>query len=274
MELQFAHGLCRGVQLGDEGAQLVGLIALVLHNVGGSLAGKGLVIQLGLDALEVTLGLGLLLGDALELLKEKTEADFIDLPQTKPAAQRETPRHATYQEAKNHLESTVARWDKDSVVGILGQQITGACDTIRKLILSTPPEKRYGEIAPLFTKVLLYAHLCSDRAANGGEPGEMEKLLATGNSIRENIDSSTRQLATDPVFQELVLERIGGTEGAIPCPECAKFEKMILSGGCEPFWLEYKQRLKNLENQKEQPAAAKENQPVQQKQLDIPKITK
>ena len=215
-----------------------------------------------------------LFGGALDLFKEKTEADFIDLPQTKPAAKRETPRHATYQEAKDQLESTATRWEKDSVIGILGQQITGACDAIRKLILSTAPEKRYEEIAPLFTKVLLYAHLCSDRAANGGEPGKMEKLLATDNSIRENIDSSVRQLATDPVFQELVLERIGGTEGAIPCPECAKFEKMILSGGCEPFWLEYKQRLKDLESQKEQPAAAKENQPVQQKQLDIPKITK
>ena len=216
-----------------------------------------------------------LFGGALGLQNEKTEADLPEnLQQAKPALKREAPRHATYQEAKDQLESTATRWDKDSVIGILGQQMTGACDTIRKLILSTAPEKRYEEIAPLFTKVLLYAHLCSDRAANGGEPGEMEKLLATGNSIRENIDSSTRQLATDPVFQELVLERIGGTEGAVPCPECAKFEKMILSGGCEPFWLENKQRLKNLENQKEQPAAAKENQPVQQKQLDIPKITK
>ena len=58
------------LQLGDEGAELLRLLPLVLDDVGGGLGGEGLVRQLRLDALEVALGLGLLLGDALPLLLE------------------------------------------------------------------------------------------------------------------------------------------------------------------------------------------------------------
>ena len=65
--ISLVQGGRRGVQLGDEGAELLRLVPLVLDNVGGGLGGEGLVAQLGLDALQVALGLGLLLGDPLQL---------------------------------------------------------------------------------------------------------------------------------------------------------------------------------------------------------------
>src|SRR5699024_12029627 len=58
--ISLVQGGRRGVQLGDEGAELLRLVPLVLDNVGGGLGGEGLVAQLGLDALQVALGLGLL----------------------------------------------------------------------------------------------------------------------------------------------------------------------------------------------------------------------
>ena len=62
------HGPGGLLQLGNEGPQLLRLLPLVLNNMLRSLGGEGFVIQLGLDTLEMALGLGLLLGDTLQLL--------------------------------------------------------------------------------------------------------------------------------------------------------------------------------------------------------------
>jgi hypothetical protein len=81
----------------------------------------------------------------------------------------------------------VARWDKNSVMGILGRQIIGACDAIRKELADNAPPERYEKVAPLFAKVVLYSQLSAERTANGGNPGEMEKTLGNSNIIKENI---------------------------------------------------------------------------------------
>ena len=57
------HGGGGLIQLGNEGPQLLRLIPLVLDNIGRCLGGKGLVAELGLDTLQVTQGLLLLLGN-------------------------------------------------------------------------------------------------------------------------------------------------------------------------------------------------------------------
>ena len=64
----FSHCRRRLLQLGNQRAQLLRLVPLVLDDVGRGLGGEGLAAELGLDALEVSLGLGLLPGDALQLL--------------------------------------------------------------------------------------------------------------------------------------------------------------------------------------------------------------
>ena len=189
----------------------------------------------------------------------------------------------TYNDAKKQLEDTTAQWEKDSVIGILGQQITatyvvngtertGACDAIRKMIAVTSPEG-YENMAPLFSRILLYTQLCSERSANGGQPGELEKLLITGGTIRENIDNTVRQLVNDPVFQDVVLKKIGDENNGRIIPSRSKFERLLISGGYNGLWLEYKQNLKAVGKQNEQ-SLPKEAQPENKnrKQQDIQKL--
>ena len=187
----------------------------------------------------------------------------------------------TYKDAKDQLEATTAQWDKDSVIGILGQQITatyvidgaeqaGACDAIRKAILTTADG--YEEMAPLFAKVVLYTQLCSDRSAKGGQTGELEQALGRGSHIQENIEKTAQNLAKDPIFHNLVLKKMGEENNGIIIPNRNKFEKLIISGGYKGFWLEYKLNLKELGNQKEQPAPTNKTQMENQKQQNMQKL--
>ena len=188
-----------------------------------------------------------------------------------------------YNEAKNQLEATTAQWDKDSVIGILGQQITatymldgaeltGACAVIRKAIATTA-EDGYEKMALPFAKVVLYTQLCSERSANGGQPGELEQALGTGSNLQENIEKTAQNLAKDPIFENLVFKKIGEENNGKILPNRSKFERMIISGGYNGFWLEYKQNLKELGNQNKQQASSNkvqlENQ--HQKQQDMQK---
>ena len=188
----------------------------------------------------------------------------------------------SYVDAKDSLEASVTQWDKNSVIGILGQQITadyvingvkmtGACDAIRKAIASSDPPQKYAAMAPLFAKVLLYSQLRNERTANNGEPGEMEKLLGTGNSIQENIENITQEMVNDPVFQNLVLKKMGSVEGRTVGLQRGKFQDLIASGGCVSFWQEYKQNKKEM-GSKEQYASTIENQMENEKQKDAPHL--
>ena len=196
--------------------------------------------------------------------------------------QKREQHKADYQKAKDRLEASVSKWDKDSVIGVLGQQITatyvmggsempGACDAIREAI-STSAANGYERMAPLFARVVLYSQLCSEREANGGAPGDLEMLLGTGNTVRENIDNTIQKLAKDPAFQNLVLKKMGNEDTPNRCPDRVKFEKMIISGGCGGFWLEYKQNLKYIGSQNDQPAAIGEVQMEIGKQQKAKKI--
>ena len=187
-------------------------------------------------------------------------------------------RQVAYKDAKEQLEATTAKWDKDSVIGILGQQITaayeldganwtGACDFIRKAVMRTTPGG-YEMMAPLFAKVVLYTQLCNERSANGDQPGELEKALGTGNKIQENIEKTAQNLANDPVFRNLVFKKIGDEVNGIILPNRSKFERMIISGGYKSFWMEYKQNLKEIGNKNEQQVPVNEVQPENRKQQE------
>ena len=144
--------------------------------------------------------------DVIANHKERIETRIAQL---KEAAQQskqngvEFERHkGTYNEARDQLEATTAQWDQESMIGILGQQITatyvldgvelsGACAAVRKAIAATE-EDGYEKMALPFAKVVLYTQLCSERAANDGQPGELEQALGTGGNIRENIEKPPR----------------------------------------------------------------------------------
>jgi hypothetical protein len=124
-----------------------------------------------------------------------------------------------------------------------------------------------------FAKVVLYTQLCSERAANDGQPGELEQALGAGGNIRENIEKTAQTLATDQVFEKLVLKKIGEKTNGKILPNRSKFERMIISGGYNGFWLEYKLNLKEMDNQKDQQGRANEVQQENQnqKQQDMQK---
>jgi hypothetical protein len=189
----------------------------------------------------------------------------------------------TYNEARDQLEATTAQWDPESVIGILGQQITatyvldgaelsGACAAVRKAIAATE-EDGYERMALPFAKVVLYTQLCSERAANSGQPGELEQALGTGSNIQENIEKTAQTLANDQIFKNLVLKKIGEDTNGKILPNRGKFERMIISGGYNGFWVEYKQNLKEMGNRNEQQVLANEDQleNQSQKQQDMQK---
>ena len=190
----------------------------------------------------------------------------------------------TYNEARDQLEATTAQWDQESVIGILGQQITatyvldgkeltGACAAVRKAIATTS-EDGYEKMALPFAKVVLYTQLCSERAANDGQPGELEQALGTGGNIQENIEKTAQTLAKDQIFKNLVLKKIGESTNGKILPNRSKFERMIISGGYNGFWLEYKQNLKEMSNQSKQPASSNKKQKENQKQQSVQKVPK
>ena len=226
--------------------------------------------------------------DVIANHKERIETRIAQLKENAQQSKQNSvqfERHkGTYNEAKDQLEATTTQWDQESVIGILGQQITatyvldgaelsGACAAVRKAIAATA-EDGYEKMALPFAKVVLYTQLCSERDANGGQPGELEQALGTGGNIRENIEKTAQTLATDQVFENLVLEKIGEKTNGKILPNRSKFERMIISGGYNGFWLEYKQNLKEKGNQNEQPAPSNKKQKENQKQQSMQKAPK
>ena len=225
------------------------------------------------------------LAGVIENHKERIETRIAQLKENAQQSKQNSvqfERHkGTYNEAKDQLEATTTQWDQESVIGILGQQITatyvldgaelsGACAAVRKAIAATA-EDGYEKMALPFAKVVLYTQLCSERDANGGQPGELEQALGTGGNIRENIEKTAQTLATDQVFENLVLKKIGEKTNGKILPNRSKFERMIISGGYNGFWLEYKKNLKELGNQNEQPAPSNKKQKENQKQQSMQK---
>ena len=86
----------------------------------------------------------------------------------------------------------------------------------------------------------------------------MEKHLGTGDAIQENIENTAQLLAQAPVFKNFFLEKLGSEESKMICPNLKKFENMIANGGCDRFRMEYLQRLKDMDNEKEQQAPSHE----------------
>jgi hypothetical protein len=201
------------------------------------------------------------------------------LEQERDAARRE----AFEQEAKRVVDST-AQWDKNSAIGILGQQIAGTwktnngpvdgvCQAIRTDLAMTTVSKRYATIAMPLAKMMLYSQLCSDRAANNGEPGEIEKILGMGDAktIAESIHNTAAKMAADPILKSLFQDKVGVLIGKEICLDSVNFEKMIGSSGVDRFRMEYMQKLQEMANQKDQQAPTNELEMENQKQQDMQK---
>lgn len=121
--------------------------------------------------------------------------------------------------------------------------------------------------------MMLYSQLCSDRAANNGEPGEIEKLLGMGDAktLAESIHNTAVKMAADPILKNLFLEKAGVQINKGTYPDALKFERMMASGGVERFRMECMQKLQEAASQKEQQAPANELEMKNQKQQDVQK---
>ena len=117
---------------------------------------------------------------------------------------------------------------------------------------------------------MLYSQLCSEREANNGQPGTTENMLRAGKPIKENIQDAAAAMEKNPVFRNLVLEKMGTTINTIICPGIALFETLIGSGGCDRFRLEFMQKLQNMPQQKTQQAATVTKEIENQKETEPP----
>ena len=182
-------------------------------------------------------------------------------------------------EESSRLESTVEQWDKESVIGILGEQMIDSYKNLRVTLSMTSSEKRYDALSVLFAKQVLYTQLCVERAQNGNaEAGATElDLMGDGNpeTIRKNIDDAAMKMAQNPEFKDLFLKKTGvpannAPDGVVVDPN--KFDDMIIYGGCERFYLEYMGAVKENDLKKEQQAEVQENQMDMQKQDEVKNI--
>lgn len=191
-----------------------------------------------------------------------------------PAKQKVVERSA-YQKAKERLDAAVEKWEKESVVGILGQQVKGSCESIRTELEQAKEGERYTRIAENLARQVLYTALCDDRQKNNGAMGELERsLMGDGNpaTIRANIESAAKKMAKDPVLKEVFLKKTGieaANDVEKIVPGSTKFEEMIANGGFEGFTAEYMQTVKNNAMKNEQPANAAENQMENQRKAEM-----
>lgn len=201
--------------------------------------------------------------------------------QAKLKQEKDQVRRAAFAKEAKQLYDSTAQWDKNSVIGILGQQIAGTwhtkggpvngvCQAIRDNIATAKLSEKYATISIPLAKMMLYSQLCSDRAANNGEPGTLEKMLGAGN-IEDTIQNTAIQLAGNPVIQDLFLEKAGVQINKETYPDALKFERMMASGGVDRFRMECMQKLQEAASQKEQQAPANELEMKNQKQQDVEK---
>jgi hypothetical protein len=182
--------------------------------------------------------------------------------QAKLEQERDAARRDAFEKEAKQLDDSTAKWDKNSMIGILGQQIAGTwrtnngpvdgvCQAIRTDLAVTTASKRYATIAMPLAKMMLYSQLCSDRAANNGEPGEIEKLLGMGDAktIAESIHNTAVKMAEDPILENLFQDKVCVITEKEICPDSVKFEEMMADGGVDRFRMEYMQKLQEMAKQ-------------------------
>lgn len=179
----------------------------------------------------------------------------------------EQKRRAKIDKEIERFDKSVELWDKDSVIGILGQQVKGTYQTIRDNLRTTRPNERYAAVAEPLAKQVLYSQLVFERAlSQDGQLGPIEKsLLGDGKpeTIRKNIEANVQKIAQDPILKDLFTEKVSNS-GRLNRQE---YEEMILSGGCEHFAMDYVN--KRNEAEKMNQANAGEKEMAKQDQNDL-----
>ena len=170
--------------------------------------------------------------------------------------QKEARTRAIDQE-KQRFDQSVELWDKDSVIGILGQQVKGSYDTIGHALAKYQKNEQYGQVADVLAKQVLYSQLMLERAlSKDGQPGPIEAALkgdGTQETIEKNIAGSVKTIAEDKLLKDLFLRKAGDGTRLLG----NRFMDMILHGGAQHFAMDYT-KLRNeaeIRNQQNAPEA-------------------
>lgn len=187
--------------------------------------------------------------------------------------QQKALRDNAIKKERDRFDNTVDLWEKDSVIGILGQQVKGSHANIYYQLFASPEKDRFANTINLLAAQVLYSQLMLERTlSNGGPIGPIEQgLLGDGKpeTIQQNIQNSIRNIAEDPVLKDLYTQKVSDHRGTLS-PD--KFNDLTLSGGCEHFAMDYLQ-MKNKLNEMEQIAKNSpqlENQQNKEMENNVP----
>lgn len=202
-------------------------------------------------------------------MKKKMEPHIIEVQKRARAMQLERERldrlTAQVMEEINRLDKSVDEWDKESVIGILGNQVKGSYNFIGGQLKSASEEKKYGKVAELLAKQVLYTQLTIERNENNGMMGPIEKnLMGDGSkeTIEKNLKEQVKNIAENKTLEAVFRKKV--TKNGIL--DSDQYKDYIRNGGCRHLTVEYLQRQAAIDKkkpsadkQKELPAPKKEN---------------
>ena len=168
-----------------------------------------------------------------------------DIREKREAEHREKVWALKNEETKR-LDESVDQWDKESVIGILGQQVKGSYKQIMDK-LTAKYENRYPGASVPLAKQVLYTQLCMEREANGGQMGPFEESLMgkTKEETEANIQREVEKRAKDPALKSVFLARTGikVESSSELIPTTSLMQEAIAFGGCKRLTLEYMTKL-------------------------------
>lgn len=188
-----------------------------------------------------------------------------DIREKREQERREKVRALKDEETKR-LDESVDQWDKESVIGMLGQQVKGSYKQIMDA-LTTKYEKRYPTASVPLAKQVLYTQLYMERKENGGQMGPFEESLMgqTKEETEANIQREVEKRAKDPALKSVFLARTGikVESSSELIPTTSLMQEVIAYGGCQRLTLEYMAKLEQIKGKNVQIDAAQTEKTVQ-----------
>ena len=187
------------------------------------------------------------------LAEKKEKERQNELKNKKEAAAREKIK-----QAKAKLDDSVEKWEKGSVLEILGRQVKGSYDTIRGNLFAMAEAKRYDAVVEPLAKQMLYMKLWLEHSASkDGQIGPIEnRLRGDGDpkTIENNLAQAVKEIMLDPLLKEVFTSKVE-EEGIL---SSTKYDNLIRNGGCQYLASEYMKKQNEAERIKQGNPKSKE----------------
>ena len=150
------------------------------------------------------------------------------------------------------------KWEKGSVLEILGRQVKGSYDTIRGNLFAMAEAKRYDAVVEPLAKQMLYMKLWLERSASkDGQIGPIEnRLRGDGDpkTIENNLAQAVKEIMLDPLLKEVFTSKVED-KGIL---SSTKYDNLIRNGGCQYLASEYMKKQNEAERIKQGNPKSKE----------------